>query len=142
MADKGAMLLKAQDLRQIPCEWIPLEARGFNPRRTAYWREIGTDMIRPIGIDSDGVGRAVLWRGKHDKEFFIGHPILCSDPEIWYDAVRMADGTWILDINNPTDKSRSFSFSWDPAWPGRGKLPGSITLPPGGRQQFTTKEEK
>ncbi|MBU4211252.1 MAG: hypothetical protein KKD33_01570, partial [Verrucomicrobia bacterium] len=141
-AAEGAVILKAGDLRPIPCEWIPLEVRGLQPRRTAYWHEIGTDRIRPIGIDPDGVGRAVLWRNKHDMEFFIGHPVRCSDPEVWFDAVRMADGTWILDINNPTDKPRTATFAWNSGWPLRGKLPDAITLPPGGRQQFTIKEEK
>ena len=141
-AVSGAVVLKADDLRAIPCEWIPLELRGLHTRRTAYWHELGTYRVRPIGVDPDGVGRAVLWRNKHDTSFFIGHPVLCSDPEIWFDAVRMADGTWILDVNNPTDRDRTGTFSWHPAWPGRGKLPDPITLTPGGRQQFTIKEGK
>ena len=64
------------------------------------------------------------------------------DPDIWFDAVRMSDGTWILDVNNPTDRARTGTFSWHPDWPGRGKLPDAVTLPPGGRQQFTIKEGK
>ena len=141
-AAAGAVVLKADDLRAIPCEWIPLEVRGLHTRRTAYWHELGTYRVRPIGVDPDGVGRAVLWRNKHDTAFFIGHPVVCSDPDIWFDAVRMSDGTWILDVNNPTDRDRTGTFSWHPDWPGRGKLPDAVTLPPGGRQQFTIKEGK
>ena len=142
VAANGAVVLKADDLRAIPCEWIPLEVRGLQTRRTAYWHELGTYIVRPIGIDPDGVGRAVLWRNKHNTAFFIGHPVLCSDPEIWFDAVRMANGTWILDVNNPTDRAWAGTFSWHPDWPGRCKLPDAVTLPPGGRQQFTIKEGK
>lgn len=142
IAADGAVTLKAEDLRSVPCEWIPLEVRGLHTRRTAYWIEIGTNRIRPIGVDPDGVGRVVLWRGKHGTEFFCGHPISCADPEIWYDAVRMANGEWIIDVNNPTDKPRPAAFTWNAGWPLRGKLPEPFTLPPGGRQQFTIKEGK
>jgi hypothetical protein len=139
-ASDGAASFRLEDPRALPIEWIPLEVRGLQRRQTAYWRELGSDRIRPIGIDPDGVGRAVLWRGKLQTEFFIGHPVCCSDPDLWFDAVRMADGTWILDVNNPTDSERATTFSWHPAWPGRGDLPKDVRLPPGGRLQFTAKE--
>jgi hypothetical protein len=54
----------------------------------------------------------------------------------------MANGKWILDINNSTDKPRTAVFTWNSGWTLRGKLPDAVTLPPGGRQQFTIKEEK
>jgi len=62
IAVEGAVILKAEDLRAIPCEWIPLEVRASirGGRPTGRNRD---DRIRPIGIDPDGVGRAVLWRG-------------------------------------------------------------------------------
>ncbi|MHB9023896.1 MAG: hypothetical protein ACYC7E_06920 [Armatimonadota bacterium] len=142
VATDGAVVLTAKDLRPIPCEWIPLEVRGLHQRQTAYWRELGTDKIRPIGIDPAGVGRAVLWRGKHDAEFFLGHPVRCSDPEVWFDAVRMADGSWLLDINNPTAVERTVTFSWHPGWPGRGPLPAAMKVPPGGRVQYSCTEVK
>ncbi|MEI6168260.1 MAG: hypothetical protein WCS52_13835 [bacterium] len=142
IAAEGAVTLKAEDLRSVPCEWIPLEVRGLTTRRTAYWHEIGTNRVRPIGVDPDGVGRVVLWRGKHGTEFFCGHPISCSDPELWYDAVRMANGEWIIDVNNPTDKPRAATFAWNAGWSLRGKLPDTAILSPGGRQKFTIKEEK
>ena len=136
----GAAAFRAEDLRGLPLEWLPLEVRGLQPRRTAYWRETGTNQIRPIGVDPDGVGRAVLWRGKHQADFFLGHPVLCSDPEIWYDAVRMTDSTWYLDVNNPTDRQRTAAFNWHPAWPGRGELPAQVKLPPGSRVHYSFKE--
>jgi hypothetical protein len=139
-ASQGAARLHVTDLSSIPFEWIPLEIRGLRTDATAYYLEPGADKLRPIGVDPDGVGRVVLWRGKHNVDVFLGHPILCSDPDIHYDAVRLADGTWILDANNPTDQDRSIVFSWNPAYPGSGPLPGKLTLARGTRVQYTLKE--
>ncbi len=140
-AQQGAVALHVTDLSGIPFEWIPLEIRGLRTNTTAYYLEKGTGKIRPIGVDPDGVGRVVLWRGKRNVDLFLGHPIPCSDPDLRYDAVRLADGTWILDVNNPTDQDRSVLFSWNPAGPGRGPLPAKFTLARGARAQFTLKEE-
>ena len=141
-AGDGAAAFRLEDPRALPLEWLPVEVRGLNRRQTAYWRELGSDRIRPIGIDPDGVGRAVLWRGKLQTEFFVGHPVRCSDPGVWFDAVRLADGSWLLDADNPTDQERTVTFSWHSAWPGGGELPKDVKLPPGGRLQYTCKEVK
>lgn len=140
-AQQGAISIKVGDLSTVPFEWLPLEIRGLRPNATAYYLEQGTAKMRPVGIDPQGVGRIVLWRGKQNTEIFIGHPVLCSDPEVRYDAVRMADGTWILDVNNPTDQPRNVTFTWHPAWPLWAPLPGKVALPPGGRASYTLKEE-
>jgi len=138
---QGAVVLHVGDLGDIPFEWIPLEIRGLRTDATAYYLEEGSAKIRPLGVDPDGVGRVVLWRGKHDCNLFLGHPLLCSDPDIHYDAVRLADGTWIVDANNPTDQDRKLVFFWNPAYPGSGPLPAASTLARGARLHFTLKEE-
>ncbi len=140
-AKRNAATLRVTDLSALPFEWIPLEIRGLRTNATSYYLEIGSDRIRPVGVDPDGVGRVVLWRGKKQVDLFIGNPLLCSDPDVVYDAVRMADGQWLVDVNNPTDQGRSAVFFWNPAWPARGPLPGKLSLPPGGRAQFTSQEE-
>jgi len=140
-AVKGAVGLRIDDLGGIPLEWIPLEVRGLSTQCTAYYAEVGTGRVRPVGVDPDGVARVVLWRGKRRANLFIGHPILCSNPNIRFDAVRHADGTWIIDANNSTDRDWTATFTWHSAWPGRGKLPTHAKLPKGGRLSFTFSEE-
>ncbi len=67
-AKQGAVVLHVTDLSSVPFEWLPLEIAGLRTNATAYYLEIGSGRIRPVGVDPDGVGRVVMWRGKRDVD--------------------------------------------------------------------------
>ena len=137
---EGALVLRFGDVR-TPEEWVHCVVEGLNPHWPVYYREIGKmRRIRPVGVDPDGKAYVTIWRDKKDVSVFIGHPIVCSDAEICFDAVRHGDGKWILEINNPTDKSKTVSFSWNKDWPGTGELPQNMMIAAGGRVNVSLKE--
>ncbi|MCG2660788.1 MAG: LamG domain-containing protein [Kiritimatiellae bacterium] len=92
--------------------------------------------IRPVGVDPEGIARAVIWRGKKDMDVFMGHPVLCSDKEVFYDAILDSGGGWIIEANNPTDKDRTVDFRMHPAWKGNVRIEKTVTIPAGGRINF------
>ena len=96
----------------FPINSLPIAVSGLHPHRTAYYAEPGANpRRRPVAVDAAGTARVQFDRRKKGVTIWVGHPVVCDKPEVWFDLSDAGDGRWIIDANNTGDSAVDATFS-------------------------------
>jgi len=106
---------------------------NLNNNWSAFFQQLGKETKNRIIPVEEGIGYAVLREEDEGKTIFIGHPVLCNNPNIILSIARSEDWKkWILEIHNPTKKEVSVTIWKNPNFTGFNELKKTtIKLPPG-----------
>jgi len=94
---------------------LPIMVKGLNERWSVYLLERDKGVARPIGQFKDCAYATIDLR-ERDKEIFIGHPIICSDREVYINVVQTGDREFSAYIHNPTKKPKDIILRSNPQW--------------------------
>ncbi|MBI4028173.1 MAG: hypothetical protein HY360_24525 [Verrucomicrobia bacterium] len=109
-ADDGAASVRIPEVL-FPINSLPMVISGLNPRWTACYCELGEkNMRRPVAVSPEGVARVQYDRRKKDVTVWVGHPVVCSHKEIWFDLIDRGNGQWLVEANNSADKELDVAF--------------------------------
>jgi len=90
---------------------VPIIISKLNPHWSVFYCEMSnTKLRRPVAVAADGSCRVQFDRRKKNCTVWVGHPVIASDKNIRYDVIDAGDGTFIIQANNPTDKSIDVTF--------------------------------
>ena len=93
------------------------------------------DEWKSIPVLEGGIGYCQVDTDKQDLDVFIGHPLVCDQPEVFLSVVEAAKGRCVFEINNPTDEELTCTVRPAEGFELTGRWKRTITLPPGGWQR-------
>jgi len=94
----------------------------------------GSGKTRLIPVEK-GTGHAVLRAEDEGRRLFIGHPLLCDNPQVVISLARSQDWkTWEVELHNPTARALTAKVRPNPHVEGF-RLTETIELPPGSSVQ-------
>jgi len=127
-AEQGALVFQAEDV-DLPAA-LPVEVRGLNANWSAGCGDLAGKRYRPIAVH-EGKGFVALDPRVKKQHVFIGHPVMCDDPEIVLCCVPLDAKTWALEIHNPTERTRTVRVRASGGWPGLAFEPKTEKVEPG-----------
>lgn len=113
--------------------WTGIESYGW----TVAGYEPRVDEIKYIPILNDGTGYCQIETDKQDPDVFIGHPIVCDQPDVFLGLVKIERGRCRFEINNPTEKTLTCVVRPSKGFDLVGKFAKTIVLNPG-QSRFVT----
>ncbi len=81
---------------------LPIRVGGLNDRWSAYLLDRKEKRMRPVGMFEGKAWAVVKLKGALD--LFVGHPVVCDNPELSIQVTRTGDDAWRVEMHNPTDK--------------------------------------
>jgi hypothetical protein len=128
-------------VRQAKLEnFVPLALDGLNDN----WSVFLVDRKRPAGKNfraipvRDGRAYANLDVIEGDADFFVGHPVVASDPNVTVLVAWKSSGKWFVEAHNPGDKPVKVSLTANKGWT-HFRFKESLTLAPGSSQVWEVK---
>ena len=95
------------------------------------------DEFRYIPVLDGGIGYCTVDIDKQDPDVFIGHPLVCDQPEVFLTVVKAEKGKCTFEINNPTDRSLNCTVRPAKGFDLIGAWEKKLPLPAGGYQVVT-----
>ena len=95
------------------------------------------DEWKSIPVLEGGIGYCQVDTDKQDPNVFIGHPLVCDQPEVFLAVVEAGRGKCTFEINNPTDRELTCSVRPSKGFELTGRWRKKITLPVGGHEVVT-----
>jgi len=134
--------------KSIDCTLPVRVAEGLNPRWSAgvfqkqgyctgYYGK-GMNGYSPVGLDFDGRACAALFVDRAPlTHIVVGHPITCTQPEVFIEATPRPGSTpeqwiWHVTANNPTDAPVEATFHQAMDLPGLKFAERTVKIPAGG----------
>jgi hypothetical protein len=81
---------------------LPIAVSSLNDRCSAFLYDRTLRKARPVGVVERKAWAVVPLRGRAD--LFLGHPITCDAPELGVQVAQAAEGKWLVELHNPTDR--------------------------------------
>ena len=103
---------------------------------SAHYRE-REDEIQWIPIIDGDTGYCYVDTDKQDPDVFVGHPLVCDQPDVFLGVMKAARGWCRFEVNNPTDKRLVCSVRPAKGFDLTGRWQRKLTLPPGGFKVVT-----
>lgn len=100
-------------------------------------RVADTDRLVRFGV-RDGRGMLQIDTQFGDKEVFIGNLLICDPPEAFLELDRVATGTAVVSVNNPTDTEMTVTVRPGPGFDLAGDFAKTLTVPAGGLVKVST----
>jgi hypothetical protein len=109
---------------------LPVVVEGMNDRWTTVLYDRRRRQLRPIGC-VEGKAYAVVDPSKGDLDLFVGHPVVCDDPDLFLTFVQTDGSGFSLEIHNPTNEAREISVEPAPWFDLIEVKPSKLKIPPG-----------
>ena len=96
------------------CSSLPIAVGGLNDNWSAYLLDRGQARARPIGVFEQTAWATVPLHGTAD--LFVGHPVVCDQPDAKLLVSWMSPGKWFVEVHNPTDKPMTVKLNTNKGW--------------------------
>ncbi|MHB9133041.1 MAG: hypothetical protein ACYDBB_18390 [Armatimonadota bacterium] len=120
--------------------YVPLALDGLHDNWSVFLldRKRKGQNFRAIPV-RDGRAYAQLDFTAGDTELFVGHPVICDNPEITVLVSWKSPGVWFVETHNPGNTTVKARLTTNTGW-GRFRFNKTIILSPGSSQVWTVNE--
>ena len=92
---------------------LPVVLQGANHRWSAFFWDSLENKIRPIPV-AEGKAYAHFRQVKRRRGFFIGHPFVCDDPDVFITVVQTGPKSLYVSAHNTTDQPKTVTIRRSP----------------------------
>jgi len=120
--------------------FIPLRVSDMQ----SNWSAFLVDRKRPAGRNfraipvQDGVAYGQVDVTDGDVDLFVGHPVVCDQPDAKLLVSWMSPGKWFVEAHNPTDNPMTVKLNTNKGW-SFFSLKATVTLAPGASKVWEVK---
>jgi len=109
---------------------LPVIVKNLNERWSSFLLEKNNNRARPIGQFKDTAYVTIDLR-EGDVGIFVGHPVICDDPEVFINVVQTGDKEFTAYLHNPAERKKDIKVKTNPEWTIGNIQQTSIILNPG-----------
>lgn len=114
---------------------------GMNDKWTAGYLDRARKRYRGVGL-LQGTAYAQIDTTRSDEQFFIGHPVTCENKEVLLNAMQTGNGSFHVEVHNPTDKAVTVNLKVSPVMAELIQLPKTPVEVPAGSSVVVLEAKK
>jgi len=119
---------------------LPVVLQGANDRWSAFFWDGVEKKMRPVPV-AEGKAYAHFRQVRRDRPFFIGHPFVCDDPDVFLTVVQTGPSSLYVNAHNTGDEPTTITIRRCPDFVAVPRFKGderwTWTLPAGGEKRMS-----